>query len=159
DGRSVGFTEMRQGVGFGPVANNIVKLLDLGSKKVMWESKSDRAEAPEIISNNGGKLLAFLCRDGSINTWNPTKRDFQPKFKLAEPSKFVGRPTISPDGRFIAAVCADSPANSNPFGAPASPDKDNEQPAVAAPGVGGAQFGVGFGGFGPGFATSTQVRF
>jgi RNA polymerase sigma factor (sigma-70 family) len=164
DGRSVAFTEMREGVAFGgvafgPVASNVVNLLDLESKKVIWESKNDLPEAPEIISNNGGKLLAFCCRDGSIYTWNPTKREFQPRFKLAEPSKLVGRPTISPDGRFIAAVCADSPANSNPVGAPASPDTDNQQPALAAPGVGGAQFGVGFGGAGPGFATSNQVRF
>lgn len=154
--RSIGFMETAQGVGFPGVARNVVKVMDLPTKKVIWESKDGILEAQEIISNPGGKLLAFLGANSKVYIWNPTKRDFQPRFKLAEPSKLVGRPVISPDGRYVASVQFDSPATSNLNGASAPSNQD--PPAVAAPGVGGFGFGFGYPGGGPGF-TSPQVRF
>src|SRR4029077_12082896 len=69
DGRSVAFSETGQMMKFGEAARSVVKVLDLATQKVIWESKDDLASPPTVVHDPSAKVLAFTCLDGSVHVW------------------------------------------------------------------------------------------
>jgi RNA polymerase sigma factor (sigma-70 family) len=105
DCRSLAFTETVHGIRIDGTPNHVVKLFDLATKQVTWQSKADVESPPSVVSDPSGKVLALSCADGTVQLWDAQKQQFQARFKVSQPLAGYGiRPVLSPDGRRFATM-------------------------------------------------------
>jgi RNA polymerase sigma factor (sigma-70 family) len=133
DGRSVAFTENLASKRKDNQANNVVKLLDLTTNKVIWQSEADAEFPPAVVHDPSSKVLALARLDGTVQVWDALQRRFQAKFKVTAAQHYLSRPAFSPDGRHFAVIEFVLPGNG--FGFPAAgliPEGNTDDRSVPA---------------------------
>jgi RNA polymerase sigma factor (sigma-70 family) len=113
DGWSVGFTETQLVPGQIGSLESPVKVLDLKTSKVIWQSDPKTDGAVSLVADPTGKVLSITTTDSKVQVWDTARSTFRPRFKPDSTTLLVGGfgqgspVAFSPDGKQFAMVAAD----------------------------------------------------
>lgn len=117
DGGSVAFAELSLQFRPDGTTDSPVKLLDLKTSKVIWQSDPKTDGAVSLVPDPTGKVLAITTTDGNVRMWDGTRQTFRPRGKIDNSNMLVGGfgqtslVAFSPDGKQFATVVADNEPN------------------------------------------------